>query len=705
MKTFSFLILFTTSLLSAQGEFNQWHFGDGAVLDFNGGTPVASTGSAIFTPEGCASMADALGNLLFYTNGITVWNSNHQPMPNGSGLYGDSSTSQSALILPVAGNADQYYLFTLTAYPDNGHLSYSIADMSLDGGLGDILPGSKNIFVDSGFTEKLVAASAECGLWVLVHERENALFYAYPLDQGASGIGAPVISNVGTPHLSNNSTDAAQGVMKVSPDNERIAVATLTGIVEVLDFNNATGIVSNPILLPVGPDIATYGLCFSPGSQFLYVGEGDETGLTPNAVYQYDLSSGTQEGILASKTLAGNAPSPVALAFDLQTGPDDRIYIVRAGTASLDVIALPDVAGAGCNYISDGVLFSGAVCTFGLPNEPRFSLNTQPPFPDLGNDTVLCAGQSVTLHAPASGTWLWSDGSSGSSLTVTASGTYWLQTGTTPSCTATDAITVTVEDPGAQFSASQLSGCLPLQVTFQATGAAGNTFSWDFGDGSTGSGQFSSHVYTGSGCHDVSLLSTSPAGCTASVTLPGYICGFTAPTASFTFSPSVLEGTAAAVTFTNTSENGVSWAWYFGDQSFSTEPSPVHTYQPSANGYTITLIATNSNGCKDTVRAFIPSSNGPVYYVPNAFTPDGNEFNQVFLPVFTSGFDPYRYTLKIFNRWGQLLFESADYRTGWDGSSTTGTMVPDGVYTWKIYYSPPDTDERTILTGHVVLVR
>lgn len=495
--------------------------------------------------------------------------------------------------------------------------------------------------------------------------------------------------------------------MKVSPDNQRIALATIQGLVEVFDFDNVTGIVSNPIQIPYQVNWSTYGLCFSPGSQLLYVGEGDLSMSLPNALYQYNLASGTQAAIQATRTLVGNPVSPNLLAFDLQLGPDNKIYVARCNTSFLDVVDSPDIPGTGCNYISGGVqLPGGLLSSVGLPNQPRASFLPLPQQPYFGNDTVICQGQSVTLNGPSPGPWLWSDGSAGSSLTVTTSGTYWLQMGTAPGCIAKDEITVTVDDiPSAQFSASMLSGCLPLQVVFQSSGAPGVTYSWDFGDGASGSGAFPAHVYNSSGCHDVSLVATSPGGCSASSGIADYICGVTSPTASFTFDPMFLEGSDVEVTFTNTSENATSWTWSFGDQSFSADQSPVHTYQPSGDGYDIYLIAANTSGCKDSAHAFIPFNGGPVYYVPNAFTPDGNEFNQVFLPVFTSGFDPSRYTFQVFNRWGALLFESSNHRIGWDGSSTTGTLVPDGIYTWKIWFSPPDTDEREVITGHVVLVR
>jgi gliding motility-associated-like protein len=120
------------------------------------------------------------------------------------------------------------------------------------------------------------------------------------------------------------------------------------------------------------------------------------------------------------------------------------------------------------------------------------------------------------------------------------------------------------------------------------------------------------------------------------------------------------------------------------------------------------LIATTLFGCSDTAYSYIQVLEELIYYVPNSFTPDGDIFNQTFQPVFTSGFDPFNYNLRIFNRWGAVIFESADPATGWDGSYTlNGNVLPcqSGVYTWKIEFKSPENDEKQVINGHVSLLR
>jgi gliding motility-associated-like protein len=118
------------------------------------------------------------------------------------------------------------------------------------------------------------------------------------------------------------------------------------------------------------------------------------------------------------------------------------------------------------------------------------------------------------------------------------------------------------------------------------------------------------------------------------------------------------------------------------------------------------LTAISSLGCTDSTLVTIDYQESEVYYIPNSFTPDGDKFNQVFLPIFTAGIDPYNYTMEIYNRWGELIFETHNMEYGWDGSyGLEGNDCPSGSYTYRIVIKMPDIDERKILVGHVNLIR
>ena len=147
-----FLLVFSFSCnkLFAQGEANIWYFGGGAGLYFNSGTPIAITDGALKTMEGCATISTSSGSLLFYTDGDTVWNKQHHPMPNGTGLKGDQSSTQAAIIVPKPGSAGIYYVFTTSSYDGSGiqECRYSEIDMSLSSGLGDVTT-NKNILLST----------------------------------------------------------------------------------------------------------------------------------------------------------------------------------------------------------------------------------------------------------------------------------------------------------------------------------------------------------------------------------------------------------------------------------------------------------------------------------------------------------------------------------------------------------------------------
>ena len=120
--------------------------------------------------------------------------------------------------------------------------------------------------------------------------------------------------------------------------------------------------------------------------------------------------------------------------------------------------------------------------------------------------------------------------------------------------------------------------------------------------------------------------------------------------------------------------------------------------------YTVQLVALSPLGCVDTAYADITVTEEVIFNVPNSFTPDNDNYNEYFLPVFNSGYDPYDFNLFIFNRWGEVIWESHDASVGWDGTYG-GVTVPDGTYSWKIEFKTSESDERMMVTGHVNVLR
>ena len=160
------------------------------------------------------------------------------------------------------------------------------------------------------------------------------------------------------------------------------------------------------------------------------------------------------------------------------------------------------------------------------------------------------------------------------------------------------------------------------------------------------------------------------------------------PHAAFTANPGVISVISPESDLVNLSTGATQYIWDFGDGTeISNEFSPTHTFvvEPEQN-FLVTLVAISEHGCVDSITKVILMEKGVILYAPNSFTPDGNQFNPVFLPIVTSGVDKNQYELEIFNRWGESVFKSTDTEQGWDGTYK-GQKVPTGSYVYKIFAS------------------
>jgi gliding motility-associated-like protein len=362
------ILLFSAQFAFAQKESNIWYFGNNAGLDFSTGTVRAISNGKLNTTEGCASIADKEGRLLFYTDGITVWNGAHKIMANGTDLMGDPSSTQSGIIVPRPGNHTQYYVFTVDNVAQPNGFRYSTVDLAQEEGLGKVT--HKNELLLTPVTEKLTAVAHENGkdIWVIVHGWNNNAFYAYLVTE--AGIAQePVISRVGTVH--NGRDNNTIGYLKASPSGSKLALA-IRGmkLYELFDFDDATGIISNPVVFQSNNYNSAYGLEFSPDGSKLYI----NASFTPTAkIYQIDLNS-------KAVTLIGTSASSYAGA--MQLGPDGKIYFSRYESQYLGVIHHPNEAGIKCGYIDNGLYLEGKTAAFGLPNfvqswfyEPSFTFS------------------------------------------------------------------------------------------------------------------------------------------------------------------------------------------------------------------------------------------------------------------------------------------------------------------------------------------
>lgn len=374
--------------LSAQHEGNTWYFGYHAGVSFVGGTPQALTDGSINQYEGVATISDRSGNLLFYSEGLNVYNANHAIMPNGGGLLGTQSTTQT-VIVPAIAQDSLFYLFYADALSGSSMIWYSVVDMRSNGGLGDVV--MKNMPLDSNFTEKMCVVKHANGVdsWLITHVRNSQDFRAYLINCG--GIQPnPVVSSVGSMH------NTVVGYLKASCDGRKLALTLGSqGNVEVMRFDPSTGEIYSPLVLAGLAD--PYGIEFSANGQLLYV----TTDNMFSEVLQFDLNAGNAVAVMGSRfqVSLSNFGSYTAI----QRGPDGKLYIGKSLGSHLATIAQPDIMGGGCGFNDQGLFLQGKMCFHGLPN-------TYEAYPHPWLDTVrfqlsaveICIGQSVQVNDQSS---------------------------------------------------------------------------------------------------------------------------------------------------------------------------------------------------------------------------------------------------------------------------------------------------------------
>lgn len=483
------IILINTSISFSQKEANIWYFGENAGLDFNSGSPVALIDGQLNTIEGCATIADNNGELLFYSDGITVWNKNHSIMQNGNGLLGDPSSTHSAIIVPKPGKPNMYYIFTADAYAEPNGLNYSEVDMSLDNGLGAVT-SIKNILLETPTPEKISAIKHANNIdyWVVSHKWESDEFIAFKITK--DGVThTPVISKVGS--YIGESLGRAPGAIKISPDGKKLAVANAyswgdnRSNIEVFDFDTVTGKLSNPIIVDFNDDyfasVNYRGVEFSPDSKLLYYSKSHYFTYPnqENTIYQVDLSSGNEIDIRNTRELIYQSQERITII--LQQAIDGKIYVTVDDNEYLDVINNPNAVGNACDYQINGVYLEGRKCKIGLPPFIQSFFHIEGIMTEdtcFGNLTKFSLNDTVD-----SVVWDFGDSASGADNTstdlepthvFTSSGTYEVSvTATVAGNTATETTTVTIyEQPTATKPYDVLLCDLVGDITFDLEGHA-----------------------------------------------------------------------------------------------------------------------------------------------------------------------------------------------------------------------------------------
>ena len=528
-------------ILKAQ-QANHWHFGDAAHMEFTGGGLSFIAGSSLSSDEGCTSVSDASGNLLFYSDGGTVWDVTNAAMPNGTGLLGSFTSTQSAVAVPHPGNSDQYFLFT--ANQSSGGICYSVIDMTL-GSNGDVVSGQKNINMVSASdaTERITAVCKNNGeFWIITVTKDNDWLAFDITGTGVSAVPQTTLAST-LGFLAEPTYDSHVGYLKASADGSQVCKANRENsdvFAELADFDITTGLFSSG--RQITNNRSGYGVEFSQDGSILYVG-------TFRRVYQYDPSQTTSVGLTGSVNLVFTSPTTAyqERVAALQLGPDGEIYVANGyqstGGDHLDVIQNPDVWGSGCNYTDNHVtLPSGMKSHMGLPDFPSCYVAPESDTCIINLDISVSSnnctytftdnstgGTGVTIVGRM---WLFGDGQSSTLQSPTH---YYANNGTYNVCLiimsydgercCTDTVCNEIvvdcdpEDCDAElyFTDTHDADCTYDFDAFVTAYTGGQIFGWhwDFGDGTTGTGQNVSHTYSSNGVYTVcvTLFLLGPNGC------------------------------------------------------------------------------------------------------------------------------------------------------------------------------------------------
>lgn len=490
-KLLLLLLIITGSLHSqharAQGENNVWAFGDSIGLDFNSGTPTLIS-TSIISGESGASICSPEGRLLMYSgtyNPFTkslgrniIWDSTHKEMPESDSLIGNKYTSstQGAVIIPFLDGSNKYYVF-LQASRENlwderdHYLRYSVVDMDLRGGLGDVVPGMKNIIIDSFISEKLsVTKGPGCSVWLITHRSDTNEFHSFNIS--AAGVNTtPVVSAFLSDRTFSYTyppeCSYAYGCMDISLDGKRIASSRNTAykLIELFDFNAATGIVSNQRIID---SLFSYSLQFSPDGNKLYT-------VTPLAQYNLNLLPSIS-AVRASRTVI----SDTGTITGLRNGPDNKMYVlvrkpISPGVSmALHRLNFPNLAAPGCGYTH--------VLT--LPTSTHyptnFGLNTIAPPPTdtitRKKDTAICFIPFAEIKAdPGFSGYIWQDGTKGRIYTIKSPGKIWVRM--RKGCTLyVDTINVSAKPLDTVFNKKDTTICFSAPI--KITAPYGKAYKW-----------------------------------------------------------------------------------------------------------------------------------------------------------------------------------------------------------------------------------
>ncbi len=420
--------------------------------------------------------------------------------------------------------------------------------------------------------------------------------------------------------------------------------------------------------------------------------------------------------------------TPVSLAVNISSETDalcfgdcngDATAFTNSGTPGYSYLwnTVPPQAAATASSLCAGMYSVQVTDANGCTGTSVASVSEpQPVVAAAPNNVSVCLGQSALLVTSATGgtpgyNYIWNPGNiSGPSINVSPASTiiYTVSTTDVNGCTAADVnVTVTVNPlPVVLFMPDITDGCSPVCVSFTNQTLNPVSSNWDFGDMNTSASTNPYHCFTTPGTYDVTLYVTDNNGCTNSLVRNNLINVYQWASADFIITPQPPYFPGTAISFNDISTGASIWTWHFGDplNSTSQQQNPTFSYD-KPDTYTVTLIANNINGCSDTVSHTVRVDAPFDFFVPNVFTPNGDNVNEIFIPE-GIGYSTEGYELTVYDRWGAMLFKSKNPAIGWDGRSADGSdMVPEGVYVWTITVHSISNNIKHTYIGHVTVLK
>lgn len=728
MAGLCFLVLLQATTASAQYD-KTWVFGNTGGLKFSGG-PIPQQFTTVAEIRGnSASICDRNGNLLFYTDGNYVWDRQHNLMPGGINLTvgngqpvqlpdpGNGWMADATAIAMKPGDPGKYYIFserrgiidptsmTSPTYPAD--LYYSIVDISLNNGLGEVI--EKGTYLDDNVQKLTLVAGNDCNVWLITHEGDGNAYKAYNItDAGVSA--TPVVSITGSSLTNAGSTEIA-GTLICSPDRTKLVLTNILATSgEISHFDPATGVVSATVELPAFYPSNTppnyplagvnwwQGAAFSPDNTKLYVSA------FAGFLVQFDLNVTPLSGVLLGQLYNGTAitglvTSSFSMNGGLKTGPDGKIYFHYEKTLDngtqfptfvtndngIGVIQQPNIAGAGCN-VSLTPVFTMAQPPYAsslsyFPNENGIPLVAD----TTGEKKQVCFNDSVRLVAadPDGYAYVWDDGSDSTHVTVHHTGLFTVSYFTHSPCVY-HIDSFEVKRAGFEFTLGPdtvLCYNPPYDVGVMVPGG---TYRWQ--DGSTAN----SYRARTSGTYAVSVTKN---GCTLTDSITMTFIDLKQDLGGDIL---FCAGEAINVPLHARAVGNAAILWNTGERQPDINARDTGTYWVQLQESICTA--------SDTVNIGYDPLCYCHFSMPNAFSPNGDGVNDLFRPAISAQCPVEGFSLYIFNRWGQRVFSSADAERGWDGNFNR-SPVDAGTYMYQIRFLGGTQRTTYYQKGDLVLIR